>query len=220
MEVIDDMGRSRSSPRSFRAWRRGRRWSGIGDQRWPDFGMPSSSTSTRSFLGQLAWQRSFEAARRGLGMPTAVALEFAGARVSVTGFRQNEREWGRRRTGETRVCCGSGGVLIADEERRRSSSASNHRWLIKRLPELHPAAWRKEEDDGLLRCVIPKRYLDQAPSGLVRWTERMGKLPLFFSDSFLFLFVLFTGFNSTIWIQTYFARFWIWLLIIQILGIL
>jgi hypothetical protein len=91
---------------------------------------------------------------------------------------------------------GGGGVLIAAESRRPWSSASNRRRWIVRPAELHLAAWRKEEDDGHLRCLILKQYLGQAPSELVRWVAtaglRSGKcIPYFFLFSFLFYFALF-----------------------------
>jgi hypothetical protein len=57
MGVIDDMGRSRSSPRSCRAWRRGRRWSGTRDRWWPNLQIPSSSGMIRSFPALLGLMR-------------------------------------------------------------------------------------------------------------------------------------------------------------------
>jgi hypothetical protein len=63
------------------------------------------------------------------------------------------------------------------------------------LPELHRAAWREEEDDGLLHWLNSKRYLVRASSGLVRWAERTGKLSLiFFLLSILFYFLFLFSF--------------------------
>jgi hypothetical protein len=45
--AMECIGRIRSSPRSCRARRRGRRWSGGGDRWQPSFGMPSSSRTVR-----------------------------------------------------------------------------------------------------------------------------------------------------------------------------
>jgi hypothetical protein len=54
-----------------------------------DWKLPSSISLTGRTRG--SW-RSFDAARRGLGMPAVAALEFAGARVSVTSRDERERE--------------------------------------------------------------------------------------------------------------------------------
>jgi hypothetical protein len=107
---------------------------------------------------------------------------------------------------------GGGGVLIAVESRRPWSSALNHRRWIVRPAELHPAAWPKEEDDGLLRCLILKRYLGRAPSGLVRWVAtaglRSGKCILyFFSLQFLILFFSIFCVVFLIWISTFLQDF-------------
>jgi hypothetical protein len=55
MGVIDDMTRSRSSPRSCRACLRGRRWSGRGDRWRPVIGLPSSSALIGGLPARLAW---------------------------------------------------------------------------------------------------------------------------------------------------------------------
>jgi hypothetical protein len=69
MEAMECMGRIRSSPRSYRARRRGRRWSGGGDQRRPSFGMPSPSRMIRGLLDCMAWSRRMEKSRRSSGAP-------------------------------------------------------------------------------------------------------------------------------------------------------
>jgi hypothetical protein len=56
LEEMKCMVRCRSSPRSCRACRRGRRWSGGGDRRRPGCSLPSSSATTGSFPARLAWR--------------------------------------------------------------------------------------------------------------------------------------------------------------------
>jgi hypothetical protein len=82
-----------------------------------DWVLPSSIRLTGRTRGP--W-RSFEAACRGLGMPAAVGLEIAGARVSVTYKNSREREKGCG----SRVFLGGGSYLKDDGGRWRSSGAS------------------------------------------------------------------------------------------------
>jgi hypothetical protein len=68
LEEMKCMVRFRSSPRSFRARRRGRRWSGRGDRRRPGCSLPSSSASTGSSPARLAWRGGVENQGEALGL--------------------------------------------------------------------------------------------------------------------------------------------------------
>jgi hypothetical protein len=77
-----------------------------------------------------------------------------------------------------------------------------------RHPWRHWAAWRKVEDD-----LLPRSFR-WSGTGLVgqHWAglDGLGQVSsssLFFSSSISFIFVLFSGFNSSIWIQSYLQGF-------------
>jgi hypothetical protein len=68
-EAMECMGMIRSSPRSCRARRRGRRWSGGGDRRRPSFGMPSPPRMIRGLLDCMARSRRMGKSRRSSRAP-------------------------------------------------------------------------------------------------------------------------------------------------------
>jgi hypothetical protein len=101
--------------------------------------------------------------------------------------------------------------------RRRSSQASRRWRWIERLAAFHRAASQLEEDDllpDLFGETVPGWLADIGPSwmgfGLVHTSS------LFFSSSISFLFVSFSGFNSSVWIQSYMQDFEFELLMKQV----
>jgi hypothetical protein len=145
-------------------------------------------------------RRSLGNTQRGFGWPPSMAESSTGARVSGTAERARAREERGRWRRTPRVSGGGRRRYIGVGERWRGSwhrqtRGAQHRAISPdrrlKMTQWVPLVSPTEAVSGLGRLV-----------GLAKWVAVHWPLPLFFLFN-SFLFVLFTGFNPSIWIQTY-----------------